>query len=79
MKAHSEEFKREAVRIALTIWLTRQRVANDLGDGKSSLGTWLSKYRPTETAVVPQADLALENERLRQENRVLPEEREYRP
>ncbi|MDZ4272450.1 MAG: transposase, partial [Erythrobacter sp.] len=48
MVKHSEEFKREAVRIALTSGLSRERVAKDLGIGKSTLGKWLSQYRPTD-------------------------------
>ena len=48
MIKHSEEFKREAVRIALTIGLLRRRVASDLGVGLSTLGKWLSQYRPTD-------------------------------
>jgi transposase len=38
MIKHSEEFKQEAVRIALTSGLPRARVAADLGVGKSTLG-----------------------------------------
>jgi transposase len=38
MMKHSEEFKQEAVRIALTSGLPRERVAADLGVGKSMLG-----------------------------------------
>jgi transposase len=76
MIKHGEEFKQEAVRIALTSGLPRGRVASDLGIGKSTLGKWLSQYRPTDLVSAPQADLARENERLRLENRVLREERE---
>jgi transposase len=76
MIKHSEEFKREAVRIALTSGLPHARVAADLGVGKSTLGKWVADYRPSDLPSAPQADLALENERLRQENRVLKEERE---
>ncbi len=36
MIKHSEEFKQEAVRIALTSRLPRKRVASDLGIGKST-------------------------------------------
>ncbi|SOC44382.1 transposase [Rhizobium subbaraonis] len=76
MIKHSEEFKQEAVRIALTSGLPRERVASDLGVGKSTLNKWVSHYRPSDLVAAPQADLARENERLRLENRVLREERE---
>ena len=76
MIKHSEEFKQEAVRIALSSGLPRGRVAADLGVGKSTLGKWLADYRPAGLAMAPQADLALENERLRLENRILKEERD---
>ncbi len=76
MIKHSEEFKQEAVRIALTSGLSRERVASDLGIGKSTLGKWIAQYRPTCLISAPQTDLAGENERLRLENRVLKEERD---
>ena len=37
MIKHSEESKQEAVRIALTSGLPRERVVSDLGVGKSTL------------------------------------------
>ena len=70
MIKHTEEFKREAVRIALSSGLPRDRVATDLGVGKSTLHKWISQYRPSDLIAAPQADLARENERLRLENRV---------
>jgi transposase len=75
MIKHGEEFKREAMRIAVISGLPRERVAADLGVGKSTLSKWLSQYRPADLVAAPRADLARENERLRLENRVLKEER----
>lgn len=73
---HTEDFKREAVRIALSSGLSRTRVATDLGIGKSTLAKWIVDYRPNEPGSGQQADLARENARLRLENRILREERE---
>jgi transposase len=70
---HSEDFKQEAVRIALTSGLPRARVASDLGVGRSTLGKWVSDYRPTDMVSASSADLARENERLSLENRILKE------
>ena len=68
---HSDEFKRDAVRIALTSGLTRRQVASDLGIGHSTLGKWVRVF--SEEAKVPaqDAELLRENERLRKENRIL--------
>ncbi len=75
MIKHSEEFKQEAVRIALTSGLPHGRVASDLGVCKSTLNKWVSHYHPSDLVASPQADLARENERLRLENCMLREER----
>ncbi len=73
---HNEEFKREAVHIALSSGLPLHQVAADLGVGLSTLGKWLSLRRPDDRRAGLDDDLASENERLRRENRVLREERE---
>lgn len=72
---HTEEFKREAVRLAKTSGLTRKQVAADLGIGLSTLGKWISADRPAAGQLVP-VDLLKEVEQLRRENRILKEERD---
>ena len=75
-RQQNDEFRKEAVRIALTSGRSRQQVADDLGIGKSTLGKWIVAQR--DSAKEPERDQGLEkeNERLRRENRILREERE---
>jgi len=40
---HGNEFRTEAIRLALTSGLTRQQVAEDLGIGVSTLNRWVKK------------------------------------
>tara|TARA_R110001599_G_scaffold181493_2_gene374278 strand:- start:376 stop:651 length:276 start_codon:yes stop_codon:yes gene_type:complete len=72
----TDDFRRDAVRIALTSGLTRKQVADDLGVGMSTLNKWITAHRDTD--VVPEEDLNLaqENGRLRREVCILKEERE---
>ena len=42
------EFKREAVRLALTSGRPRAEIAEDLGVGLSSLTRWVGQYRDEE-------------------------------
>ena len=72
----TDEFRTDAVRIALTSGLTRRQVADDLGVGLSTLNKWVRTHRDTELVSDKDLDLARENERLRRENRILKEERE---
>ena len=72
----TEEFRKDAVRIALTSGLTRKQVADDLGVGMSTLNKWIIAHRDTNVVSKEDLDLAKENDRLRRENRVLKEERE---
>jgi len=73
---HTEEFRAEAVRLALTSGLSRKQVAADLGIGFSTLSRWISLHRHSDKADVPDPDLHHEVMRLRKENRILKEERE---
>jgi len=72
----TDEFRQDAVRIALTSGLTRKQVANDLGVGMSTLNKWITAHR--DTAMVSRDDLGLaqENNWLRLENLIVKEERE---
>lgn len=72
----TDEFRADAVRIALTSGLTRRQVASDLGIGLSTLNKWVTAHRDTNLVSDKDLDLARENERLRRENRILKEERE---
>lgn len=70
------EFKREAVRIALTSGFPRQQVAADPGVGHSTLNKWVKA--PGDAATVPgkEAEPVRDVERLRRELKTVMEERE---
>ena len=70
----TEEFRQDAVRIALTSGLARKQVADDLGVGMSTLKKWITAYQDTDVVSKEDLDLAQENERLRREIRILREE-----
>ena len=72
----TDEFRQDAVRIALTSGLTRRQMADDLGVGMSTLNKWITAHRDTDVVSKEDLDLAKENDRLRRENRLLKEERE---
>jgi transposase len=70
------EFRREAVRQALTSGRTRREIADDLGMGLSTLTRWVRQDRDSEEPAEDQADLRAELKRLRKENAVLKQERD---
>ena len=72
----TDEFRQDAVRIALTSGLTRKQVADDLGVGMSTLNKWIAAHRDTDVVSKEDLSLAQENDRLRREIRLLKEERE---
>ena len=72
----TDEFRKDAVRIALTSGLSRKQIADDLGVGMSTLNKWITAHRDTDVVSHEDRELALENERLRRENRILREERD---
>ena len=71
---YTDEFRRDAVRIATTSGLTRPQAASDLGVGLSTLNKWVQKLQHDDMMSGPHEDV--ENERLRKEVRLLREERE---
>ena len=73
---HSDDFKREAVRIATSNGLTRRQVASDLGVGLSTLGKWIGQFSDDPCPAPRDSELRRENEPLRKENRILREESE---
>ena len=72
----TDEFRQDAVRIALTSGLTRKQVADDLGVGMSTLNKWITAHRDTDVVSKEDLGLARENDRLRREVRILKEERD---
>lgn len=75
-KRPTPEFRREAVRLALTSGRTRREIADDLGIGLSTLTRWVRQDRDAEEPVEDQPDLRAELKQLRRENAVLKQERD---
>ena len=73
---YTEEFRRDAVRMAHTSGLTRPQLASDLGVGVSTLNKWVQKHQHDDLMSGPHEDIEKENARLRKEVRLLREERE---
>ena len=72
----ADEFRKDAVRIALSSGLSRRQVADDLGVCMSTLNKWVTAHRDTDVVSPEDLELARENERLRREIRILTEERD---
>jgi transposase len=75
-KIFTDEFRKEAVQLALTSGLLRDQVAEDLGVGKSTLGKWITQHLHDDLMSGPHDDVHKELARLRKENRILREERD---
>ncbi|MEP2785038.1 MAG: transposase [Pseudoruegeria sp.] len=72
---YTDEFRRDAVRIATTSGLTRSQIASDLGVGLSTPNKWVQKHQQNDLMSGPHEDVEKENERLRKEVRLLRAER----
>ena len=70
----TEEFRNEAVRIALTSGLSLKQVSDDLGIGLSTLGKWVSARKHDELMSGSHDDKDMELARLRKENKILRED-----
>jgi transposase len=70
-KKHTEEFRRDAVRMALNSGLTRPQLSSDLGVGVSALNKWVQKHQHDDLMSGPHEDVEKENTRLRKEVRLL--------
>ena len=70
------EFRREAVRLALTSGRRRREIAEDLGIGLSTLTRWLSQERDVREPSEAPVDVHAELKRLRRENEILRQERD---
>lgn len=70
------EFRREAVRLALSSGRTGREIAEDLGIGLSTLTRWLSQERDASEPSEGPVDMHAELKRLRRENAVLKQERD---
>jgi len=73
---YTDEFRRDAVRIAISSGLTRPQVSSDLGVGLSTLNKWVQQQQHDDLMSGPHEDVEKENARLRKEVQLLREERE---
>ena len=71
----TEEFREEAVRLALTSDQPHHDTADNLRIGKSTLSKWISHYRHHIQLQDPCDDKDKELKRLRKENKILRAER----
>ena len=67
----TDEFRKDAVRIALTSGLTRKQIADDLGVGMSTLNKWITAHRDTDVVSHEDRELARENRILKAERDLL--------
>ena len=73
---HTDAFRRDAVRIAISSSLTRPQLSSDLGVGLSTLNKWVQQHQHDDLMSGLHEDVDKDNTRLRKEIRLLREERE---
>ena len=64
-RKYTDEFRRDAVRIAISSGLTRPQASSDLGVGLSTLNKWGQKHQHDDLMSRPHDDVEKENTRLR--------------
>jgi len=60
-KRYTDEFRRDAVRMAATSGLTRPQLSSDLGVGLSTLNKWVQKHQLDDLMSGPHEDVEKEN------------------
>jgi len=70
---YTDEFRRDAVRIATIRGLRRPQVSSNLGIVLSTLNKWVQKHQHDDLMSGPHEDVEKENQRLRKEVRLLRE------
>ena len=71
-----QEFRDQAVQMALEKKISRKKLAADLGIGASTLMSWISAYRKGQKIVSGESSEQKEIRRLKKENEILREERD---
>ena len=71
-----QEFREQAVQMALEKKVSQKQLAEDLGIGKSTLAKWISSYRKGHQISSGESPEQKEIRRLKRENDVLREERD---
>ncbi len=72
---YTDEFRRDAVRIAISSGLTRPHVSSDLGVGLSTLNKWVQQHQHDDLMSGPHEDVEKENTGLRRKVRLLREKK----
>ena len=75
-KRYADAFRLDAVRMATSNGLPRPQLSSDLGVGLSTLNTWVQQHQHDDLMSGLHEDVDQDNTRLREEIRLLREERE---
>jgi transposase len=75
-KRFTDEFKAEAVKLALEADQTQQQTASDLGIATGTLGRWISEHRSARPDQPYSDDVYKELARVKKENKILRQERD---